>query len=499
MENNTNSNTEMEHSQNTNHYNPEKKYYKTINQNLTNIFIEINIKKYFRTLNDQLFIYDIDTGIFKRVSSNQKLRNAQFKFLLPILREYFKKNNLCVNIKNKSLVDKIIDKILLNPHIYSTDIRNEYFSKKICIPLQYKKCFNDTSIALAKTNYHLISSTTQELKPKYSSLFYLNNYNNINNESYYLEFLKYLNNSNSNLYFYTKKLVENLYFNCAILNPSCFFIEYETQNILDLYLKPILAKIPSEFISYYSLDDLNKSKKIIDLTNKRVNLINKISKLTKSHNEILDNFIFNQNFRTIDSKNVKNTSTFILCGSNEDFSNLCKISTKFKNSTNYLRLPSDIAKEYYDPDYLDLLLSDSYSIFNLLLCKFNKSDDEPNFAIAEGEKISSFDSLQAFWNDCIEITGSNTIKDSDKDLHFILKDCLYSEYQSYCNKHALTPVANNIVGKIIASFSNFDANINLHEFRKIPKDKKIFTSGKHPKFNKNCYYGIRLKIYNEDS
>lgn len=93
MENNTNSNTEMEHSQNTNHYNPEKKYYKTINQNLTNIFIEINIKKYFRTLNDQLFIYDIDTGIFKRVSSNQKLRNAQFKFLLPILREYFKKNN----------------------------------------------------------------------------------------------------------------------------------------------------------------------------------------------------------------------------------------------------------------------------------------------------------------------------------------------------------------------------------------------------------------------
>lgn len=277
MENNTNSNMEMEHDQNNDLNNPEETSYKITNKNLTNIFIEINVKKYFRMLNDQLFIYDTDTGIFKRVISNQKLRNAQFKFLLPILRQYFKKNGLYINIKSKLLLDKIIDKILLNPHIYSTDIRNEYFSKKTCIPLQYKKCFNDTSIALAKINNEFISLTKKNLKPKYSSLFYLNNDENIHHNVHYLKFLKYLNDNTSNLYFYTKKLVENLYFNCAILNPLCFFIEYKDKNVLDLYLKPILAKIPSEFISYYSLNDLNKSKKIIDLTNKRVNFINNFS------------------------------------------------------------------------------------------------------------------------------------------------------------------------------------------------------------------------------
>lgn len=52
------------------------------NELLTELFLKINIKRYFRMLNDQLLIWDIDTNIFKKVSGNYAIRDAQFNFLL---------------------------------------------------------------------------------------------------------------------------------------------------------------------------------------------------------------------------------------------------------------------------------------------------------------------------------------------------------------------------------------------------------------------------------
>lgn len=457
-------------------------------------FNKYDIGKIFRLLNDQLFILDKDTGTFKPVSSVPSIRRAQFKFLAKTIKKYL--DDKFANLPSeKQLLNKIIDKVLLNPNLYSYDLLESLYLSNICIPLSHKSCYTDVNISLldyAENKVFPIGSS--KLTPNFNSIFYIKlNNDNIGHTLDYYHLLLYLNDSSPNILFYTKKLIENLTLNTSILNPKCFFIEYSNKDILNLYLEPILYKIPSDYKSFYSLENLCKPRNLINLTSKKLNCIKLTGQISTKYQKVLDNFILNKEYSTIDNKNVVNTTTFIICGSKKDFSDLCDISSLFKKEVLHIKLPDDIEdKTFFEPDLFDNLCWDNYSFIHLLTRFFEKVTDTNDFKVSEDEKDIFLNSFLQFWNECIEIVGNEKSPDSNTDIVYILKETLYSEYKKYCHDHGLETIANNQVGKIISQWDCFDKKMKLTEYKK-SSNQKFFIDGKHPKENKNCYYGIKFK------
>lgn len=389
---------------------------------------------------------------------------------------------------------------MCNPNLYSLDIRNELSGSTTCVPLISKTSINDDFRKInenLKTVEYIFFSP---LKKKHNAIFYLDISKNTIQGSPYFEFLIHMNNAEPNIIYKTKKLIENISFNTSILTPACFFIEHTDPIILDLFLEPILYKIPSPFKAYYSLKDLKNESNILDLTGKTVNSIKFLKDIDQSNKSIFENFIFGKDFITCKGNNIKNTTTFIMCGSNEEFVKLCSLSDSFKDEAIHIKLPSEINKDLYEPDKIIEFCLDNNSFNEILYTQLKQEYHTGSYIVDETTYSLYIDSFQQFWNESIEITGSTRDPDSDIEVYYIQKNDLYSAYKNYCEKHALTnQIDRNIFGKRIANLCEFDKKMTLAQLKALPKTEKKFKDGKHSKLNKNCYFGIKFKTPNENS
>ena len=482
----------MENKEDTGNNESDKQKLKYKDRVLSLYFKHCDVGKNFRLLNDQLFILDKDTETFRPVSNVSSVRRAQFKFLAKTIRKNL--NDKFTDIPSeKQLLNKIIDKVLLNPNLYSYNLLESFSFSHICIPLSEKSCYTDANISLLDYGEGIsFKIGISDLTSKFNSIFYVQLNNNTQDLDYY-DLLSYLNENSPNILFYTKKLIENIVFNTSVLNPKCFFIEYSNKDILNLYLEPILYKLPSDFKSFYSLENLCKPKNLLNLTSKKLNCIKSTGPISTKYQKVLEDFILNKEYSTIDNKNVVNITTFIICGSKKDFSDLCGVSSLFKKEVLHIKLPDNIEDEtFFEPDLLDNLCWDDYSFIHLLTRSFEKVPDTDDFKVSEDEKDIFLNSFLQFWNESIEIVGNQKIPGSNVDIVYILKEVLYSEYENYCYNHGFEIIPKNQVGKIISQLDCFNKNMKLVDYKK-HTNPKFFIDGKHPKENKNCYYGIQFK------
>lgn len=159
----------------------------------------------------------------------------------------------------------------------------------------------------------------------------------------------------------------------------------------------------------------------------------------------------------------------------------------------HIKLPDNIEDEtFFEPDVLDNLCWDDYSFIHLLTRSFEKVPDTDDFKVSEDEKDIFLNSFLQFWNESIEIVGNQKIPGSNVDIVYILKEVLYSEYENYCYNHGFEIIPKNQVGKIISQLDCFNKNMKLVDYKK-HTNPNFFIDGKHPKENKNCYYGIQFK------
>lgn len=199
----------MENKEDTGNNESDKQKLKYKDRVLSLYFKHCDVGKNFRLLNDQLFILDKDTETFRPVSNVSSVRRAQFKFLAKTIRKNL--NDKFTDIPSeKQLLNKIIDKVLLNSNLYSYNLLESFSFSHICIPLSEKSCYTDANISLLDYGEGIsFKIGISDLTSKFNSIFYVQLNNNTQDLDYY-DLLSYLNENSPNILFYTKKLIENI-------------------------------------------------------------------------------------------------------------------------------------------------------------------------------------------------------------------------------------------------------------------------------------------------
>lgn len=239
-------------------------------------------KKYFKLVNDQIFIYNRDTGLFEVLQEPSKealsqISNVYYKKFIDKYYNYINEDDDSANkdINYKALNKMILDKTNQNRNFYcDKDIDN---LRPAVIPLLNKKMFfNNQKEGKLTTKYLAFTSLD------YSSASQVNNLIRrlINHKSLkdypYISFLQSIQNSTTyigNIGFDAKTLFKDIAMNATTYSGKmCYVISCDDRIMQKLFWTPIDNIVPSTYKTYMSFHNSEVRKHASHMTGKAINI-----------------------------------------------------------------------------------------------------------------------------------------------------------------------------------------------------------------------------------
>lgn len=464
-------------------------------------------KRYFKIVNDQIFIFNRDTGIFENLKEPSKEALSQIgnvynkKFLDKNYNDDYDDNDDYDEEDNedsnttynnpKALYKIILDKINLNRNLYCD--KNIDDVRSAVIPLLDKRMyFKDQKVGKLKPKHlaftsldYCLSVKTNEKLNRYLKLIPLQ-------ECPYITFLKGIQNSaayTGNIGSYAQMLFKDIAVNVPTYSGKmCYVISCDDIRMRELFWIPLDNMVPSPYKTYMSFHNSEVRKHASHMIGKAINVhfglpseVNKNQKMFLCEN--LLRCVPITLFYPKSSYNYINRTIQVFLVNTSEAERLMNIFEEFGVSklAQLIKLPQikDLEKSLQDelnePDFREELLSDKDGIINLLYSDWSETDD--NEALQE---LTYTDSKEDFVEKYLEFTG----KESD----IVSKNKLY---QIYCQSYPNDYIAESV-------FSKFLKNYNFHyidrtSFKKMDTQKQAekFTDIKRD--GVSHWVGLKIK------
>lgn len=458
-------------------------------------------KKYLKLVNDQIFIYNRDTGLFEILQNPSKEALSQINNIYcdKFINEY--DDGIRMHINHVALRKIILDKICQNKNLYcGKDINNP--SQSVIPLLDKRMFFGNQKEGKLKPNHLAFTSLDYCLSTQIESKI-----NRLRNSRHlqeypYITFLKSIQNSTSNtgnVGSYAHMLFKDIAMNVPTYSGKmCYVISCDDKIMQEIFWVPIDNMVPSSYKTYMSFHNSEVRKHASNMVGKAINIhIGLPSEMNKNQKMFLcENLLrcvpitlfypkssYNYINRTIQVFLVNTSEAEMLMKIFEDFS--------VNGLAQLIKLPQikDLEKPLQDklnePDFIEELLSDKDGIINLLYSDWSKTND--NEAL---QKLTYIDSKENFIEKYLEFTGKESDMVSKKDLH-----------QFYCKNYPTDYSGESVFNRFLKSYMSL--YIDRTSFKKLNISEQV---GRFTEIRKGVVYywvGIRVKekdnIFSDDN
>lgn len=462
-------------------------------------------KEYFKIVNDQIFIFNPDTGLFENLKEPSKEALSQIgnvydkKFLDKNYKVDYDEDdeddegdedNNTTYINFKALYKVILDKINLNRNFYCDkdidDVRSAVIpllDRRMYFKNQKEGKLKPNHLAFTSLDYCLSVQTSKKL-------------NRILNfiplqEDPYITFLKGIQNSTAytgNIGSYAQMLFKDIAINAPTYSGKmCYVISCDDRRMQELFWVPIENMVPSSYKTYMSFHNSEVRKHASHMIGKAINIhfglpseMNKNQKMFLCEN--LLRCVPITLFYPKSSYNYINRTIQVFLVNTSEAQDLSNIFKEFgvEKLAHFIKLPliQDLEKSLQDelnePDFIEELLSDKDGIINLLYADWGKPNE--NEAL---QKLTYTDSKEDFVEKYLEFTGKESDIISKEDL-----------YQSYCQSYPDDHFVKSVFSKFLKNYNKL--YINRTDFKKMDTQEQArrFTDIKRD----GVSYWVGLKI-----